>query len=179
MHGAAAGQPHADRRDLAGGRARRVDPHPGVVGEPARPGQPELGERVDQQVLDRPHVLERTLGVGERDDRVPDELTGPVIRDVTAALDGDEVGPDRGRVAPQVGGEIGVGAVGEDVVVLEQQQVLFGAVVEQRLLHGQCFAIGHPPQPSDPQQGARRHQNSEDQSRVSSSSLTRLRKPAA
>ena len=44
---------------------------------------------------------------GHRQDRVADELARAVVGDVAAAVDGDEVGADRGRVTAQVGGEVG------------------------------------------------------------------------
>ncbi len=97
------------------------------------------------------HVFCRAERVVDRQDRIPDELTRPVVGDVAAALDGDEVGADRGRIAPQVGLEIGPPAVREDVGVLEQQQVLLPAVLEQRRLDRQRFEVWHPPQPADPE----------------------------
>ena len=102
-----------------------------------------------------------------------------MVRDVAATLDRNEIGAHRCRVAAQIRFEIGVRSVGEHVLVFEQQQVLFTAVVEQRLLDRQRFAVRHPPQPSDPEQGTVGHQSSADQSRVSRTCLTRLRKPAA
>ena len=67
--------------------------------------------------------------------------------------------------------------VREDVVVLEQQEVLLAAVVEQRLLYRERLAVRHPPQPADTEGAA--HHNSADQSRLSRIALTFLRKPAA
>ena len=93
-----------------------VDPDTRIPAEPSGAGQAELGEGIDQQRFDRHDVAERALCVGDREDRIADELPGTVIRDVAAAVDGDEVGADRGRVATQVGGEVGALAVGEHVI---------------------------------------------------------------
>ena len=62
VHRPPAGEAHADRRDLARVVALGVDPHPGVLPQAPRSGQADVGERVDQQLLDRPHVGH---GVGE------------------------------------------------------------------------------------------------------------------
>jgi hypothetical protein len=55
-----------------------------------------------------------------------------------------------GRITAQVGGQVGVLAIREHMVVFEQQEVLLTPVVEQRLLDGKRLAVRHPPQPSDP-----------------------------
>ena len=107
VHRAAAGQANADRRDLARVRPFGVDPHAGILGEATDAAQAELAQRIDEQLLDSVDVVGRTERVVDRQDRIADELTRPVIRDVAAPLDGDEVGADRGRVAQQVGGQIG------------------------------------------------------------------------
>ena len=133
---------------LRGFGAVDVDPHAGVLGEPADSREPELAQHIDQQLLDAAHVFGRAERVGDRQDRVPDELAGAVVCDVAAALDGDEVGADRGRVAAQVGLAGRPAAVREDVVVLEQQQVLLRAMLEQRGLDGQRLAVRHPAQPA-------------------------------
>jgi hypothetical protein len=41
-----------------------VDPHTGILGEPARAGEPELGERVDEQTLDGTDVASDPLALG-------------------------------------------------------------------------------------------------------------------
>ena len=153
-----------------------VDPHARVLGEPSR-RDPERGQGVDDELLDVAHVLGRTEAVAELDDRVADQLTGPVVGDVAAAADADEVGPDRGRVAAQVVLEVRARPVREHVGVLEQQQVLPGAVVEQGLLDRQRLAVGDGPQPADAQR--RGDHSSADQSLVSRISLIRRRKLAA
>ena len=190
MHRAPPRQAHADGGDLARLVTVVVDPHPGVLGQ-ATGHDAELGEYVDQQRLDRVDVLERTLGVGQRQDRVADELPGTVVGDVASAPDGDEVGADRLWVAAQVVRQVGVASVGEDVVVLEQQHVLLVSVFEQRLLDGERLAVRHTAEPADAKRGVGRRsvdggapvvhrgQSSADQSRVSRISLTRRRKFAA
>ena len=62
------------------GASRRVDPHAGVAVEPAGAAQAEVGQRVDEQLLDATHVGDRvghavaaTLA-RQREDRVADEL---------------------------------------------------------------------------------------------------------
>src|SRR6187397_1136679 len=96
-------------------------------------------------------MAKRPFGVRDRQDRVADELTRSVVRDVATAVDGDEVGADRRRIAAEVLGEVRVLPVREHVIVLEQQQMLLTTVVEQRLLDGKRLAVRHPSQPSDPQ----------------------------
>ncbi|MEJ7720891.1 MAG: hypothetical protein WKF58_10780 [Ilumatobacteraceae bacterium] len=96
-------------------------------------------------------VGRRTEGVVDRQDRVADELAGSVVRDVAATVDGDELGTDGGRLAPQVRRQVGAAPVREDVRMLQQQQVVLAPVAEQRRLHRQRLPIRHPPQPSHPQ----------------------------
>ena len=154
---------------------------PGYSASRPAPGTPSLGRATSiRRSSTAANVLERALGVREVDDRVADELTGTVVRDVAAALDRHEVGADRGRVALQVGREVGMRAVGEHMVVFEQQQVLLVPVIEQRLLHRQRLAVRHPPQPAGCGAGRRAHVRARRSSRaISRISLTRLRKPAA
>ena len=92
---------------------------------------PNDGERVDHELLDVADVAERPELVDDRQDRVADELTGAVIGDVAAAAHRDEVGADRGGVAPQVGVEVGPWPVREDVRVFEQQEVILAPVGEE------------------------------------------------
>jgi hypothetical protein len=62
------------------------------------------------------------------------------------------------------------------VRMLKEQEVLTGAMFEQRRLYRECFAVGHAAQPPDSQWLSH---NSVDQSLVSRISLTRFKKPAA
>ena len=63
----------------------------------------EVGERADEHRLERAHVgddVAQTVAPRrQRDDRVADELTGAVVRDVAAAVGADELGAHRVRAA--------------------------------------------------------------------------------
>ena len=84
------------------------------------------------QLLDRAHVGD---GVGHAaaplaghgEDRVADELAGPVVGDVAAPVGAHQLGADRRRVGTSTLAEVGPGAERVDVRVLEQQQVVVGA----------------------------------------------------
>ena len=103
-------EPHADRGDLAwdDGRIGMVDvePDPGEAGQSTGVRQPQFAERVDQQALDPADVVGRPEPVVDVEDRVADELAGAVVGDVAAALHGDQLGADRGRLALQVVREV-------------------------------------------------------------------------
>ncbi len=163
-----------------------VEPDARMTLEPTGVGQTEFGEGIDDQTFDVAHVIGRTQPVADVDDRIADELSGTVVRDVATALDGDQFGADRGGLATQVRGEVGPSTVGEHVRVFQQQQVLAVAVFEQRRLNRQRLAIGHSTQPPDAQRGGGHadadrpeRQSSVDQSLVSRISLTRARNRAA
>ena len=94
-------EPHADGADLARVRPVGVDPHAGVLGEPAR-RHAERRQRVDDQLLDVAHVLGRAEPVAELHDRVADELARAVVGDVAAAAD-----RRRGRRRPRPGRSAG------------------------------------------------------------------------
>ena len=102
VHRAPALQADTDGADLARVRSGRVDPHTRVFVEPAGIDA-EGGERVDDELLDVADVAARTDLVPDPDDRVADQLSGPVVRDVAATAHRDEVGADVRRVATQVG----------------------------------------------------------------------------
>ena len=85
MHRAAAREAHADRADLARVRARRRRPTRRGTRRAGRRRQAELGERVDDQLLDVAHVLGGAEPVAHVDDRIADELAGAVVGDVAAA----------------------------------------------------------------------------------------------
>ena len=174
MHRPAALQPDTDGADLARLGPVGVDPHSRVLGEPAR-RDTEGGQRVDHQLLDVAHMLGGTQPVGHVDDRVADQLSRAVVRDVATPADADELGADVSGVTTQVAVEIRSRPVGEDVRMLQQQQVLLASTVEQRLLDGQRLPVRDRAEPADAQ-----HQDvNSDQSRVSRISLIRLRKLAA
>ena len=110
--------------------------------------------------------------VGQVEQRVPDQLAGAVVGHVAAAVAVHELGADRGGVDEHVLG-LGPPAEGEHVRVLEQQQVVVGAVGEQAVLEGVGVPVGNAAQPADPE----RH-SSAVQSRVSMISRSRSRNAA-
>ena len=126
-----------------------VDPHARVLGEPAGVDA-EGGERVDDDLLDVADVAGGVELVGDGEDRIADELAGPVVRDVAAAADGDELGADVGGFAAQVVVEVRARPVREHVRVLEQQQMLLVRPREQRLLDRQRLAVGHASPATEP-----------------------------
>ena len=87
MHGDAAGDPCADRPDLAVGRAR--DPGPAAARHPDR-GHPEIGAGPDHGLFQRPYVGDHVDGLAELHDRVADQLAGPVPGDLAAAVHVDD-----------------------------------------------------------------------------------------
>jgi hypothetical protein len=175
VHRAAVLQPYADRGDLSWLPRVRIDPHARILRQ-SPGGDPERGEGVDQELFDVADVLGRTETVAHVDDRIADELAGAVVRDVAAPPDPDEVGTDGCRVAVQVVGEVRPRSVGEHVRVLEQEEVLLTAAVEEGLLHRQRLPVRDGAEPPDVQPCCH---SSADQSLVSRSSFVRLRKPAA
>ena len=93
---------------------------------------------------------------------------------------GDEVGADGGRITAQVGCQVGARPVGEDVRVLEQQEVLLRPG-EHRLWTASASRYGTEPSQrirSGPL-AARGAHSSVIQSLVSRISFTRTRNPAA
>ena len=69
VHRATTGEANSDRRDLARVRPVDVDPHAGILGEPADPRETELVQRIDEQLLDAVHVFGRAERVVDRQDR--------------------------------------------------------------------------------------------------------------
>jgi hypothetical protein len=137
---------HADRGDLA-----RADPHAGEVAALVRPGagvDALLGQRAHHRALERPHVREDVV---DREDPVADELARPVVGQLAAAVDVDdvEVGPRR----ELAGG--GAPPAGVDRVVLEQQErVLDRAVLAggaQPVLQGERLAVGEAAEVAHPE----------------------------
>ena len=90
---------------------------------PLRPGHAggrdtEVAAHADQRLLDAAYVVDDLDVVGQRDDRVADELAGAVEGDLAAAVDVDDVGAARvERSLVRVGALAG----GEDRRVLEEQ----------------------------------------------------------
>ena len=110
----------------------------------------EVGERGDQHVLEPAYVRDDVAlprpPLRERDDRVADQLPGPVIRDVAAAIGGDQLRADRRRLAQDV---LARRARTErvDVRVLLQQQVLVVGVLVHRALQRLGLAVRDQPEP--------------------------------
>ena len=102
MHGAAVGEPHPDRADLARVGPGDADPHTGVLVEAADVAEPELGEAGHDHPLDRADVLGSAHRVGDVDDRIPDELPRAVVRDVATAFHGHQLGTHRRRLDEHV-----------------------------------------------------------------------------
>ena len=96
-----------------------------------------------------------------------------MIGDVPAPVGVDELGADRVRVDQEVV-EGPARPQGEDVGVLQQEQVVVRGVGEQAVLQGVGVGVRHPPQPPQSQ-----HYSSASQSRVSMMSFSRARKAAA
>ena len=95
VHRPATRQPDAYRGDLARFGAVRIDPHAGISGQPTDIGQPEVGEGIDDELLDRRHVGDGVghpppALAGNRQDRIADQLPGAVIGDITPAVGPDE-----------------------------------------------------------------------------------------
>ena len=164
---------HADRRDLL-----VADPHAGVPGR-ARRIDAEVGQRGNQHRFEpadvRDDIALTGAPLGERDDRIADELTRPVIRDVAPAIRVDELGTDRRRVAQHMG-EIGARPEGVHVRMLLQQQIVVGCALVDRALQRLGLPVRNQPEPARVE---RLHASSGSQSRVSRTVRTSLRNEAA
>ena len=177
---------------LRGRSAVGIDPHAGVAGAAAGAGQAEVGERVDESCSTRAHVGD---GVGHAaaplaghgEDRVADELAGPVVGDVAAPVGR---APARRRPTPAATStlaEVGPDAERVDVRVLEQQQLVVARrSVEQAVLERVRVAVAAPcpatgraaVAPWRPPRSPA-HASSASQSRVSMISLTSRMNAAA
>ena len=123
---------HADGADLP----RASDPAsthtPGKSASRPASGRPRSAERVDDELLDRAHV---GGGVGEpaaalpgqRQDRVADQLAGPVVGDVAAPVGPHQLGADRRPAARSRWPRSAADPERVHVRVLEQQQVVVAA----------------------------------------------------
>ncbi len=145
---------------------------------------PEIGERVDEHGLERAHVRDdvahAVAPLGQRDDRVSDELTRTVVRDVAATVGVDEIGTDRLRRHEHVR-RVGSRAERVDVRVLEQEQVVVVGSLVERSLECVGIRVRDAPEPSGPERHPRgRGQSSSDaQSWCSSRSRIAARNAAA
>ena len=145
VHRPAPADPHTDGADLP-----FAHPDAGVTREAAGAGQAQIGEDVDHELLYRVDIEGDGIGAhGHRDDRVPDELAGPVVGDVPTSVGPHQLGAYGGRVDEHVG-RIGPDPEREHVRVFKQEEVVV-LRREQRPLHGQRVPVPDPPQPTNPQ----------------------------
>ena len=149
MHGSTTRKPNTDCTDLAWLGPIDTNPHAGVLVEAADIFDAELGETGHDHTLDRAHVLCRAHRVWHVDDRIADELARTVIGHIPASPHRHEFGADGAWVNQDVDGKVGAWSVGEDVRMLEEQQMILDAVTEQRLLHRERLAVGNPPEPAN------------------------------
>src|SRR5882762_5584430 len=104
-------------------------------------------ERLDQRLLERTQIPMQVLLVGaEIENRITDELAGPVERDVSAALHFEHVDPGRLEHVPG----LRIPAQRDDRRVLEQQQHVVGqaagnAIFSELALPVQRLGVGHSP----------------------------------
>ena len=98
----------------------------------------------------RHHVALAVAPLGQRDDRVPDELARTVVRDVAAAVGAHEGGAHARRRHEHVL-ERRLRAERVDVRVLEQQQVVTCRVLVQAPLERVGVGVPDPPEPADDQ----------------------------
>ena len=172
MPGAATGNLHPDGRDL-------LVAHPNArIARFAVGRDTKHCEHVDEYALERADVrhdvTKAVTPVGKRDDRVADELSRPVVGDVSAAIRVRDVSTHVRRRHQDVLW-ISCRAQREHVRVFEQQQVVvIGAPVE-RALNLVCFPVRDATEPP-----CSEHQSSSaSQSRVSSSLCIAPRNAAA
>jgi hypothetical protein len=152
--GRAAHGTHADGRYFAWAGALGVDPYARVLLDTRGAGQPQVAQRGDDQLLQSVHMggPSRRL-VRHRQDRVHDHLSGPVVGDVAAPVRLLERGPHRCRIDQDMSA-VGVGPQGEDVRMLEHQEVVVVAVLCQRVLQGEGLVIGNGSQVANPKHGS-------------------------
>ena len=74
-----------------------------------------------------------------------------MIGDVAATLYRDKVGANFGGITFQILSKFGTWPIGKDMWMLKQQQMLFVAVLKERSLYSQNFAIRDPANPADAQ----------------------------
>ena len=145
-----------ERPDLPRQRALGVGPAARVAVAPAR-GHAERRARLGHRRLERPHERpEQEAAVGEAEDRVRDELAGPVVGDLAAALDADDLDPAPAQLRG-IGEDValvGVAAERQDRRMLEQEQAItdraVGAPPGELLLERPRLAVRDPPQPGRP-----------------------------
>ena len=90
MHRSGPRQPHADGSDLSGPDTVRINPDAGVASQTTG-CQPQLGQHVDQQLLDSRHIGRRighpaAAPTGNGENGIADQLPRPVIGHLAAAV---------------------------------------------------------------------------------------------
>ena len=150
VQGATARDAHTDGTDLAGHRARRIDPHARVAVETPRRNR-QVRQRVDHNLLDGVHVArDRARRGGDADDGIGDELSRAVVGDVPAPVAAHDLGAHGAGVDEHVG-PIGVDPQREHVRVLEQEEMVVTTVVVHGALQGVRLGIRDPAQPANPE----------------------------
>jgi hypothetical protein len=150
VHRAALRDPNTDRTDLSRSRPFDAHPHPGVPGQ-ATASQLELRESVDHDLLDAVDVVrDRVRTHGNVEDQVADELAGTVVRDVATAVGTHDLGSDRRRVDQHVCG-VAPYPDGEDVWMLEKQQMVVRVARMKSVLEYVGLLVGDSTEPPDPE----------------------------
>ena len=151
VHRAAAAEPHSDGGNLPRRLAVGVDPDAGMTRKSCGADEAELGQRVDEQLLDTTDVgggvgHSAPPFAGNREDRISDQLSRAVEGDVAATVHAKDVGAAGPGLVEHVA-RIGAEAECVHRIVFEQQQVVVGGLAEQRPLEGPGVAVVDPPQP--------------------------------
>src|SRR5680860_82275 len=132
VHGDAAADPDAEGRDLAfGAPVIGTQPDTAATRDAGR-SHAEIGADMDQGLFQPAHVVDDEHVVGQPHDRVADELTRPVERDLAATVHVDYRDP--GGVATRTLVRLGALAGGEHRGVLEEQHRV-GSTGYDRLVH--------------------------------------------
>ena len=146
--------PDAEGADLA--RLGAVGVHPAAgMALPATRGDAERGARVGERGLERADVRpEQQAAVRETQDRVRDELAGPVVGHLATALHAQHLDPAGGelRRGREHVGVVRLATQRQHRGVLEQQQLVVDPAVRpgrrEALLQVPGLAIGDPAQPA-------------------------------
>ncbi len=179
VEGASPHDPHPDRRDLPGCVTVRFDPDARVAIQSSCSGDPDVGERIDHELFDRAHVRDgvgagASTFAGQGEDRIADELTRTVIRDVAATVGLHDRGA-AGRGGGSQVRRIGPHAEGVGVRVFEEEQMVVGPGASQPVHQRVGVTVGDPAQPAQTQG----HASSTAQSLVSRFALICARNAAA
>ena len=116
-------------------------------------GETEVGEHVDDHLLDGVDVGHGvghtpTPLAGQGEDRVADQLPGPVVGDVAAPVGGHQL-PSLGLDVDQDVGGRRRASEGDHVGMLEQQDVVVVVGLESPL-QGEGVVVRDPAEPPDP-----------------------------